>query len=234
MKSRLFALMILLAFATVGCATQSYFGIPNKAWKAPKAFDSTQAAIEKAAASEGAQYCPEKLDKARALAKEGVETFWACNTTEAYRILAEARKVAAEVEQCQAPVAAPTPAPTPVPAPTPKPVAKAVVLQTIYFEFDKAELTPVAQAILDDNAAALLANPEITVEVAGHTCNIGTEEYNQKLSERRAQAAIDYLVKKGVARSRMVLVGYGETRPAYPNDSKANRSQNRRVEFIVQ
>jgi OOP family OmpA-OmpF porin len=69
--------------------------------------------------------------------------------------------------------------------------------------------------------------------VAGHTDSIGTEEYNQDLSVRRAESVADYLVQNGVSRDRLRVVGYGETRPKVPNDTPENRQQNRRVVLSI-
>ena len=74
---------------------------------------------------------------------------------------------------------------------------------------------------------------ETTYTVAGHTCNIGTDEYNQKLSERRAAAVVKWLVDNGVAANRLAVVGYGETKPKYDNKTEDGRKLNRRVEFVT-
>lgn len=242
MKLKLFAVVLVLVFMGAGCATTSYFGVQNKAWKAPKEFDMTQASIAKAEKSEASQYCPDKLNAARELAREAVETYWSCQSEKGFRMLEEARKLAREVESCEPPPKpAPPPEPEPEPAPEPAPAkepepepAKPVVLQNVYYAFESAVLRPAPKSTLDYNAAILLDNPAVTVEAAGHTCNMGSEKYNQGLSERRSKAAIEYLVSKGIRRDRMTLRGYGETRPAQPNDTLEGRRLNRRVEFIIQ
>lgn len=126
---------------------------------------------------------------------------------------------------------APTP-PPPAPAPEPEPEPEVMFDfdATVLFAFDSAELRPEARSELD-RAAGILAsrNGRILIEVAGHTDNIGTEAYNQDLSERRAQSVADYLAERGVDRDRMEVVGYGESRPRVPNDSPENRQKNRRV-----
>ena len=70
--------------------------------------------------------------------------------------------------------------------------------------------------------------------VAGHTCNIGTDQYNQRLSERRANSVRQYLVSKGIDANRLSAVGYGESRPKYSNDTEETRRLNRRVEISIQ
>ena len=74
----------------------------------------------------------------------------------------------------------------------------------------------------------------VRIEVAGHTCDIGSAEYNQGLSERRAQSVYNFLVNEGeIDSDRLVVRGYGEDRPKVPNTSRENRQQNRRVELVV-
>jgi len=114
-------------------------------------------------------------------------------------------------------------------------------LKGVNFDFDKATLRPDAVAILDEAVAILGKYPDLKVEVAGHTDAIGTEQYNQGLSERRAQAVYDYLAGHGIDAGRMVgPSGYGETRPIAPNtnedgsDNPEGRAKNRRTELNVQ
>jgi OOP family OmpA-OmpF porin len=100
---------------------------------------------------------------------------------------------------------------------------------------DNAGLLPGSIEILDQAVDVLTRYPNIKVEVAGHTDSIGTEEYNQGLSERRAQLVYDYLTGKGIDPSRLVgPVGFGELRPIDTNDTKEGRQRNRRTELGVQ
>lgn len=130
----------------------------------------------------------------------------------------------------EAPVAAPEPAPL-APAAEPAPVAT-LVLEGVNFDFDKAVIRPQDYPILDQNIVALKEWGDVDVEVAGHTCNIGTEEYNLGLSLRRAEAVRNYLVSKGVSADRLTVRGYGESRPAVSNATREGRAQNRRVELV--
>ena len=106
-------------------------------------------------------------------------------------------------------------------------------LSNILFDFDKSDLRPEAKAELDKLAATLDASKEYEIIVGGHTDNIGTEKYNMGLSERRAQSVVKYLLMKGVNNAYVGSHNYGETKPVAPNDTKANRQLNRRVEFEV-
>jgi len=102
----------------------------------------------------------------------------------------------------------------------------------VLFDFDKATIKPEYYSWLDKGKELFEKYPTMKVQIDGHTDSTGPEEYNQKLSERRAKAVKDYLVNKvGIAADRLTTVGYGEMKPAYPNDTKENRAKNRRVEF---
>src|SRR5438552_3908640 len=85
--------------------------------------------------------------------------------------------------------------------------------------------------ILDIVAASLVANPDIKIEIAGHTDNTGSAATNTRLSQARAEAVRAYLASKGVAPDRMIAKGYGPTQPVAPNTTPAGRAQNRRVEL---
>ncbi len=104
----------------------------------------------------------------------------------------------------------------------------------VYFDFDKAELRPESYQALADAAKIMKENPGIKVEIQGHTDDVGTAEYNQRLSLERAQAVIDYLVGKlGVEAGRLTAKGFGLTRPVGPSGTEEGRALNRRVEFLV-
>ncbi len=104
-------------------------------------------------------------------------------------------------------------------------------LSNIYFDFDKSDLKPEGKAELDKLASELNASKEYSIVVGGHTDNIGTDAYNMKLSERRSQAVVKYLLMKGVNNAFVGSHNYGESKPAVPNTSRENRAKNRRVEF---
>ena len=112
-------------------------------------------------------------------------------------------------------------------------VEAVIELQGVHFDFDKATLKPEAMTVLNEAAALLQKHERVVVEVAGHTDSKGSEEYNQGLSERRANAVKDYLNSKGVRASRLTARGYGESRPVASNDTDEGRAENRRVELII-
>ncbi|MEG0718358.1 MAG: OmpA family protein [Comamonas sp.] len=127
--------------------------------------------------------------------------------------------------------AAVAPAPVaPVPAAT---ASKVTFAADAFFDFDKSVLKPEGKAKLDDLASKVQGiNLEVIVAV-GHTDSVGSAAYNQKLSERRAQAVKAYLESKGIDKSRVYTEGKGEAQPVADNKTKAGRAQNRRVEIEV-
>ena len=132
-----------------------------------------------------------------------------------------------------APVAAPAPEPAALAAPTPAPaVPQTLVMEGVNFDFDKAVIRQEDIPKLDRDVATLKEWGDVKVEVAGHTCNIGTDEYNMGLSQRRADAVRNYLISKGVSADRLTARGYGESQPIADNGTREGRIQNRRVELV--
>lgn len=108
-----------------------------------------------------------------------------------------------------------------------------IVLRNIFFDFDKATLRPESTAELENLHKFLAENPKIRIEISGHTDNKGSAEYNKKLSESRAHSVVDYLVAKGIDKSRLTYAGYGFDRPLASNDTDEGRQLNRRTEFEI-
>ncbi|MCC5904195.1 MAG: OmpA family protein [Halomonas sp.] len=108
---------------------------------------------------------------------------------------------------------------------------ESLVLRDVNFEFDSAQLTSNAQQVLNGIAERLVNNPDVRVSIEGHTDSRGSAQYNQNLSQRRAESVAAYLSQRGVATNRMRAIGYGEARPVASNDTDAGRAQNRRVEL---
>ena len=127
---------------------------------------------------------------------------------------------------------APTP-PAPTPPPPPKPVAPPV-FENIYFENNKTNINPAAAKALDQNGMILKENPNIKVEIGGHTDPAGSDKVNQMVSEKRAQSAKRYIQDKfNIPDDRMIVKGYGSKKPIADNKTKEGRAKNRRVEFRV-
>jgi outer membrane protein OmpA-like peptidoglycan-associated protein len=103
----------------------------------------------------------------------------------------------------------------------------------VLFGFDKSDLTAAAKSTVNDLNTILQKYPDENVMVIGHTDNVGSDAYNQKLSERRASSVSDYLISQGVSSGRISTKGMGETDPKVPNDTKAHQAENRRVELVL-
>jgi outer membrane protein OmpA-like peptidoglycan-associated protein/tetratricopeptide (TPR) repeat protein len=112
-------------------------------------------------------------------------------------------------------------------------VGKKVVLNNILFELGKAVLTTGSYTELDKLVTLLQDNPQMKIEISGHTDNSGSPVINAKLSTDRARAVVDYLVKKGIDQSRLSYQGYGPDQPIADNATAAGKAKNRRVEFKV-
>ena len=110
---------------------------------------------------------------------------------------------------------------------------KSIVLNFLYFEYDKATLTKQSIIELERVLDLMNSNPNLKIEIAGHTDNKGTQDYNVQLSKRRAQAVVDWLASKNIERSKMTSKGYGFSMPVESNDTEAGRAKNRRTEFVV-
>ncbi|MDH4100017.1 MAG: OmpA family protein [Nitrospirota bacterium] len=165
--------------------------------------------------------------------------------------IADARKQAPK--KAEAPTPPPPPAPTPAPAREPAPVApssatpavapapietvesvKEEMRVIVHFDFDRSAIRKDAVMSLKEAIRFLKANPGSKVRIEGHTCSIGTNEYNMALADRRANSAKRYLVKKaGISPDRIETVAYGEEKPAKPNDTRKGRQYNRRAEVVV-
>ncbi|WP_048825450.1 OmpA family protein [Hymenobacter sp. DG25B] len=113
-------------------------------------------------------------------------------------------------------------------------VNKAIVVENIFYDFNKWNIRPDAALELDKLVETLNDNPKITIELSSHTDSRGKDAYNLNLSQKRAQSAVDYIISKGIDKSRITARGYGETRPVIKNARKEEEHQrNRRTEFKV-
>jgi OOP family OmpA-OmpF porin len=121
--------------------------------------------------------------------------------------------------------------PTPPGPPAPKPSAPPV-FDTIYFDTNKTNINPAAAKALDRNGMILKENPQIKVEIGGHTDSAGSDMANQKISEKRALSAKKYIQDKfNIPDNRMAVKDYGKSKPIADDRTKEGRSKNRRVEF---
>ncbi|MFQ5917379.1 MAG: OmpA family protein, partial [Candidatus Binatia bacterium] len=129
--------------------------------------------------------------------------------------------------------APPPPPPPPPPRIEAPPPVRTIVLDDVLFDFDKTAIKPNGRRILDRLVNFLNENRNKRVELEGYTDWIGTEKYNQGLSERRAASVRNYLIEKGVSPSRITARGFGEASPIADNRTREGRAKNRRVEVKV-
>jgi outer membrane protein OmpA-like peptidoglycan-associated protein len=114
-----------------------------------------------------------------------------------------------------------------------KPPVKEYTFEDVHFDFDRYSLRPEAVRILDEAIRAMRDDASLRIEIEGHTCSIGTAEYNLALGERRATAVRDYLTSRGVTADRLRTVTYGEERPKHDNAREETRRLNRRAQLVV-
>ncbi|MCS6833740.1 MAG: OmpA family protein, partial [Flammeovirgaceae bacterium] len=112
-------------------------------------------------------------------------------------------------------------------------IGSTTILKNIFFDTGEATLRPESITELEELLAFLTQNPTLKVEISGHTDSVASEEYNLRLSDRRAKAVVDYLVNKGIPKERMVSKGYGESKPIATNDTEEGRQLNRRTEMRI-
>ena len=111
--------------------------------------------------------------------------------------------------------------------------ARAVIMEMIHFDFDKSDIRTGDAEILDRKLEVLRINPQVRIRIAGHADERGSDEYNIALGNRRANAAKQYLVSRGIDASRIDVVSFGEERPLDPGSNEAAWARNRRDEFEI-
>ena len=109
-----------------------------------------------------------------------------------------------------------------------------IAFDEVRFDLDRSELRPEARTILDQAVRTLKENPDVRVQIEGHTSNEASERYNQALGDRRAQAVRDYLVGQGIDASRLATMSFGEDNPKYDNTKEETRQLNRRAALVVE
>ncbi len=112
-------------------------------------------------------------------------------------------------------------------------VVKVTTLRGVHFDFNKYQLRKDGMTILAEDVELLKKDKKLVVSIEGHTDSIGSDEYNQVLSVRRATTVFNYLIDNGIAADRMQIVGFGEKNPIASNSTAAGREQNRRVELKI-
>ncbi|MBK7312181.1 MAG: OmpA family protein [Sphingobacteriaceae bacterium] len=112
-------------------------------------------------------------------------------------------------------------------------VGQSIRLNNVFFDFNKSELKPESFSELDRLVDFLKNNPKMEIELGGHTDNVGSDDYNIKLSQQRTESVLNYLASKGINKTRLQAKGYGKNNPVATNDTEEGKSINRRVEFTI-
>lgn len=232
MKKGFFLSILSMILLLAASCTTYHFGVQDRAEQVPGEFGQTEVAIAQAEKSPGAKYCPEKIAKAKELGKQAAEAYWLCNDDEAQRLLAEARRLAGEVDGCVPPRPVVKPAPAPAPAPPPE---KICMNLNVEFDYDKYDVKPKYHGVIETVAEFMKKYPTTTTVIEGHTDNRGKYEYNIRLSERRAESVRNYLIEKfGIEGSRLSTKGYGYTKPIATNATAEGRQKNRRIDAALE
>jgi OOP family OmpA-OmpF porin len=207
------------------------------------AYDEAKAAFQKTTQAGAKKCAPCEYGTAEA------SLAWADHTIENYEIAGKGDKAIAVAKEkslealkktpCEkpAPPAPPPPPPPPKPAPpppAPPPPKPVPVFENVYFNERKTNVDPLAAKALDRDGMILKENPNIKVEIGGHTDSLGSEQGNQKISEKRAESAKKYIMDKfNISGDRMIVKGHGSKNPIADDKTKEGRAKNRRVEFKV-
>ena len=230
----IFILLILGAVLASGCAPTSTVMVYNEA----------KEAFQRATIAGGKKCAPCEYATAEAylaLADHEMKYYWReLEDLEGHSKIAREKSLEA-IRLCEKPPAPPAPPPPPpppkpTPPPPPPPPSKPaeLVFDTIYFDLNKTNVSPVAAKALDRNGMLLKNNPKVKVEIGGHADSTGSNKVNEKVSEKRAQSAKKYIQDKfNIPGDRMMIKGYGSSKPIADNKTSEGRSKNRRVEIKV-
>ncbi|MBM4145069.1 MAG: OmpA family protein [Nitrospira sp.] len=223
------SLFVILSSLTllIGCAGMEFAPKNVKdacCWYFPTELVQADKAVADAKKAGKDKVCPVEFAEAKLLKKKAYETYVDCNTDEAKKMAKEATKMAKAL--CPA-------KPKPISMmPSDKVIDKFTL--TINFDFDKSAIRSKDKKQLDEAIAFVKKYKGHKVKLEGHTDWTGTEQYNQRLSERRAAATSKYLVDKGGIDPKMISsVGYGELKPVASNKTRDGRAKNRRVEILI-
>lgn len=223
------SLFIILSSLTflIGCAGLEFApkNVKNACcWYFPPELVQADRAVADAQKSGKDKVCPVEFAEAKLLKDKAYDTYVSCRTEEAKKMAKEATKMAKAL--CPA-------KPKPISMmPSDKVIDKFTLI--INFDFDKSNIRDKDKKQLKQAIDFVNKYKSQKIKLEGHTDSIGTDQYNQALSERRAEATSKYLIKKGsVAAQRISSVGYGESKPAASNKTSNGRAKNRRVEILI-
>jgi len=219
----LFVVIALFLFSLLaGCAGME--AAPKKGiWFYHKELPEAERAVQKAQKAGKDKECPQAFNTAKKMKDNAYETYWSCRTDEAICMARNATNTAKAL--CPSKL-------------KPLPVKEKCVVDRmtlmVNFDFDKSKIREADEAELRKAVDFVKKYPGAKIKLEGHTDSIGTEGYNKALSERRANAVRDYLVREGgVGKKGIKAVGYGESNPVASNKTAAGRAKNRRVEILI-
>ncbi|HYA26914.1 MAG TPA: OmpA family protein [Thermodesulfovibrionales bacterium] len=212
--ARMLVIVVVVLSLSVmfGCAGREFAPKdPYPYWYYPKELPEADRAVEQARTAGKDKQCPNAFNAVKDAKEKSYQVYAACKDNEA---IAMAKEATAK--------------------------AKALCpLEDVHFGFNKATLTAKAKKILNRDIQVLKKNPDMKIRIEGNACQHGSEQYNKKLSMRRAKAVKEYLIKEGIAAKRLSVVAYGETKPLFDlkptpanKDSKEMRA-NRRVHLEI-
>jgi outer membrane protein OmpA-like peptidoglycan-associated protein len=219
-RFKVFALLIpvLSLLFLIGCAGRQ-FAPKYAVWYYPPELVQADRAIMDAKKAGKNKTCPVEFNEAKDMKKKAYEVYLACNTKEGIALAQKATKMAKAL--CPA---------------HPKKPEKVIDRMTIMinFDFDKASIRDADRDELEKGLKFIKKYPKAKIKLEGHTDSVGTDEYNQGLSQRRAAAAKKYFVDEGKIEARRIsTAGYGESKPVASNKTSEGRAKNRRVEILI-
>jgi len=223
---RALPMMAILLFLSVlvGCASLGLEYAPKREYLYyHKELPAAERAVEAARRAGKDRECPDEFKAVEKLKNDAYEVYWACRTNEAIAMANEAAKRANAL--CP-------PKKVVLPPPAPKVIDRLTL--HVNFDFDKATIRNADIAELRKAVDFVKKYPGYKTSIEGHTDNIGSEKYNQSLSERRAAAVKEYVLKQGLADgARIKTKGYGKSKPIADNSTEKGRFENRRVEILI-
>ena len=220
-KSIFFILSILSLMILIGCSGYVYSLKKGVGFHPVELINADKAIADAQKAGKDKQ-CPKEFAEAKGLRDKAWDVYWSCRTKEAIEIAKEA--ISKTNALC--------PTPPPPPKPAPKVIDRMTLL--LHFDFDKAVIKDADKAELNRAISFIKKYPDAHVKLEGHTDSKGSEDYNQRLSERRAGAVQQYIVKEGGTKeSKITSAGYGELKPVDTNNTDEGRAKNRRVEVLI-
>ncbi len=203
----------------IGCAGYVYSPKNGVGFHPVELINADKAVADAQKAGKDKQ-CPKEFTEAKGLRDKAWDVYWSCRTKEAVEIAKEA------INRTNALC------PAPPPKPAPKVIDKMTLL--LHFDFDKAVIKNADKAELNRAVSFIKKYPDARVKLEGHTDSKGSEDYNQRLSEKRAKAVQQHIVKEGGTKeSKITSAGYGELKPVETNNTDEGRAKNRRVEVLI-